>query len=162
MDIKEARKKLNLTQQELADALGINKATVFRYEAGTLKIPPKRAAMIDYLISLNQDQTILVETHKTEEQKSYVLKAKIKSLIRRLIIAGANGHCELCGIKAPFTGNDGIPYLMITHLESGTTPLDDDVKKMVALCPVCNAKISNINDSEDFKKLKLIASRHNF
>jgi DNA-binding transcriptional regulator YiaG len=36
-DIKQLRKKLELTQQELADLIGVNRITVHRWECGKKK-----------------------------------------------------------------------------------------------------------------------------
>ena len=43
MEIKELRKKLKMTQQQLADELGVDIITVWRWEKG--KIKPSRLAM---------------------------------------------------------------------------------------------------------------------
>lgn len=39
-ELKAARKKLGLTQGELAKAVGVQRVTVARWEAGLRKIPP--------------------------------------------------------------------------------------------------------------------------
>jgi len=38
--LRAQRKALELTQQELADKLGVTRNTVNRWEAGTMKVPP--------------------------------------------------------------------------------------------------------------------------
>lgn len=45
-DIRSQRKALKLTQQELADELGVNISTIWRYEDGRLAVPkPVRLAI---------------------------------------------------------------------------------------------------------------------
>lgn len=39
MDIRKARKERGITQQELADRIGVNRATVSKYESGQISIP---------------------------------------------------------------------------------------------------------------------------
>lgn len=42
MDIKKARKEVGLTQEALAKRIGINRATLSKYENGVLPIPPSK------------------------------------------------------------------------------------------------------------------------
>ncbi|MCI0622304.1 MAG: helix-turn-helix domain-containing protein [Acidobacteria bacterium] len=39
-ELKAARKKLGMTQPQLADALGVDRVSVARWETGTRRIPP--------------------------------------------------------------------------------------------------------------------------
>jgi DNA-binding XRE family transcriptional regulator len=40
LDLKQWRSKQKMTQQELADILGVAKNTIYRWEAGMREIPP--------------------------------------------------------------------------------------------------------------------------
>ncbi len=46
MDIRKARKERGITQQELADRIGVNRATVSKYESGQISIPLAQALAI--------------------------------------------------------------------------------------------------------------------
>jgi len=52
-DIKELRKRLNLTQQQLADRIGVDRITVIRWEAGQRK--PSNLAQRE-LLGLQQQE----------------------------------------------------------------------------------------------------------
>ena len=67
----------------------------------------------------------------------------------------ADGYCQLCGIKAPFTVKNGEPYLESHHIEWLSKGGMDSADNCVALCPNCHRKMHILNDSNDIKKLKL-------
>lgn len=46
MDIRKARKERGITQQELAQRLGVNRATISKYESGQISIPLSQALAI--------------------------------------------------------------------------------------------------------------------
>ena len=52
-EIIKKRKDLMLTQQELAEELGVTKATVVRWEKGTCKINPINARKLEQLSKEN-------------------------------------------------------------------------------------------------------------
>ena len=66
----------------------------------------------------------------------------------------ANGHCQLCGMKAPFIDQNGEPYLECHHLEWLSKGGMDSVKNCVALCPNCHRKMHYLNDQNDIIFLK--------
>lgn len=68
----------------------------------------------------------------------------------------ANGHCQLCGMKAPFLDEKGDPYLECHHIEWLSKGGKDSPDNCVALCPNCHRKMHICNDPEDLKILRSI------
>lgn len=71
LDIKKNRKNLNLTQQELADLLGVSKNTVVNYEKGG-KIPDSKIPLLNKILS-NQNNIVSENNHNiiNEPQEEY-------------------------------------------------------------------------------------------
>jgi DNA-binding transcriptional regulator YiaG len=63
MDVKEIRSKLNLTQAELAEKLGVHRITVLHWESGSHK-PDKRAQRD---LKLLLEKSIQLGTNGTKE-----------------------------------------------------------------------------------------------
>ena len=66
----------------------------------------------------------------------------------------ANGYCELCGQKAPFIDNNGVPYLECHHIEWLSMGGMDSIDNCAALCPNCHRRMHIVNDPDDIKTLK--------
>ncbi len=66
----------------------------------------------------------------------------------------ANGNCQLCGQKAPFTDTDGEPYLECHHIKWLSHGGMDSADNCVALCPNCHRKMHVVNDPNDIKVLE--------
>ena len=65
----------------------------------------------------------------------------------------ANGICQLCGQKAPFSNKEGKPYLECHHIQWISEGGSDTVENTVALCPNCHRKMHVLNLSSDREKL---------
>ena len=50
--IRDARKKLNFTQDDLAAKLGVNRATISKYENGVIDIPPSQARELARILKI--------------------------------------------------------------------------------------------------------------
>lgn len=61
----------------------------------------------------------------------------------------ANGVCQLCGNSAPFTKNNGTPYLEVHHIQWLSEGGLDDPENTVALCPNCHRKMHVLNLESD-------------
>ena len=68
---------------------------------------------------------------------SYSRDAKVKAWV----LNAANGHCECCGNKAPFTSTSGIPFLEVHHLRRLADGGSDTPQNAVALCPNCHREL---------------------
>lgn len=67
----------------------------------------------------------------------------------------ANGCCDLCGKKAPFTGSDGYPFLECHHIIYIKNGGPDRIYNTAALCPNCHKKIHNLKNAGDRNKIVL-------
>lgn len=105
----------------------------------------------DATMSLHQNDKTL-----SEQQISHLISFS-KIILRALLIKLTDSRCEGCGIEAPFVGDDNIPFLMLHQID----PIKgNDLTNYAVLCPVCNAKITNLKDSELNKTLSDKAASH--
>ena len=72
----------------------------------------------------------------------------------------ANGHCQLCGLPAPFCSPAGEPCLELHHIRPLAKGGQDTVSNCVALCPNCHRKMHVLNLKEDRKRLKQAARKN--
>ena len=169
MGIREIRRARNITQKELADAIGVSASVISRYENGTVIPPSNRLRKIaDYLqvssAELTEGKTgcavSSVQTRKLFDDVD-LDKYLIEDFpVARKIIKESNGKCELCGEQAPFNYRDGTPYLephFVQWLSEGGSPTIDNV---VALCPNCHKKIHVLHLQSDLLKLREAAAKH--
>lgn len=77
IDIKKNRKKLNLTQAELAIMIGVSENTIYNYEKGT-KIPQSKIAILSKVFH-NIDATDLTETTANTAEEPAELYKNIDS-----------------------------------------------------------------------------------
>lgn len=54
--VKRARSRQDLTQEELADALGVHRQTVADWESGTVPRPENQVRLADFLDDLSRDE----------------------------------------------------------------------------------------------------------
>jgi 5-methylcytosine-specific restriction protein A len=78
---------------------------------------------------------------------SYVRDPAVKAWV----LNNAHGVCEGCDYPAPFTGNDGLPYLEVHHVMPLASHGSDTPTNAVALCPNCHRRCHYANDSDEFK-----------
>lgn len=71
----------------------------------------------------------------------------------------AQGKCDLCEKKAPFSDDAGNPYLECHHVEWLSDGGYDAFDNAVALCPNCHRKMHIINNAKDVAILKHKAKR---
>ena len=178
MKIKEIRIKKNITQKELADAIGVNMSLLSRYETGKTEPTAKRLSAMAKALNVSVDE--LLESSATElndedaqetidntssKKKRLTSYASLiqNDYVRRIIILGAGGKCELCGADAPFKDKKGKPFLEIRPLYDDYNIRNEEIeKKVVALCPNCNRKLDILNDPTDLEKLRKIAEKHDY
>ena len=70
----------------------------------------------------------------------------------------ANGICQLCKKNAPFSNNDGIPYLESHHIIPLSDGGSDSIENVIALCPNCHRKMHIVNDQDDVDILIALAT----
>lgn len=180
MGIREIRRAKDITQRELAKAVGVTETVISRYENGVITPSPKRLKKIaEYLevpvfelqdkqetgseYSIDASAIALYMKHllyKNDLLVEYDKYAENEFDATKRILHYANGICELCGKEAPFRTNDGEPYLethFVEWLSEGGSPTLDNV---VALCPNCHKKIHLLHLKEDVEFLKIKARNH--
>ncbi|MCR5095920.1 MAG: helix-turn-helix domain-containing protein [Erysipelotrichaceae bacterium] len=158
MDVLKIRKSLGMTQAEFAEAIGVDKSVVYKYEHGILNPPKKRRERIDFIASLGGKDSSLIEMEYSDEE---AVKDRVTDgIIRRLMIIGANGCCELCGSKAPFLDKNKRPYLCLYITDNDKKK--DVTRRCVALCPNCLARINVLADENEINTLKNKADQHNY
>lgn len=167
MTIKELRLQKKMTQQQLANAIGVNVSVISKYENGSVTPPKKKLELISRALDTDL-ATLLVDTYTSDYETSttayiqaHSKTARKDDYLERIIKLGANGNCELCKQAAPFTDKYGRPYLEV-HVIDPTSIVRDVIQNTVALCPNCHQKLNVLNDPKDIEKLKEIASKHNY
>lgn len=69
--------------------------------------------------------------------------------VKAWLLQHANGHCECCGQEAPFTGNDGLPFLEVHHVVHLADNGPDTVDNAVAICPNCHRALHYARNQAD-------------
>jgi Predicted restriction endonuclease len=72
-------------------------------------------------------------------------------LVKAWVLQKANGRCEGCGKPAPFTGDDGEPFLESHHVRTLADGGSDKITNAVVLCPNCHRRSHQGADRKDFK-----------
>jgi|UniRef100_A0A7V3KNX3 5-methylcytosine-specific restriction protein A len=95
------------------------------------------------------------ESSPVERKNKYYLRSEAIALYAK---RRANGYCEGCGAMAPFTTENGDPYLEVHHITWLSDNGPDDPSNVVALCPNCHRRAHFAVDREKFnRRLKEIA-----
>lgn len=168
MGIREIRRAKNITQQELADRIGVNHTMISRYESGQVQPSMDKIILIAQVLG-ESIESIEAELPPRIAYISYPrpLRLSNKKGASRLgpkhiecILSRANGKCELCGLPAPFIDFNGKPYLEISRIDP--TPFNEEsfLSNYVALCPNCNRKVARLRQPEDIEKLRLYVASH--
>lgn len=105
----------------------------------------------------------LIKEARKKASMPSVIKAQVKVYNRDPKIAAsvkirANGHCQLCGQKAPFNDESGTPYLECHHIKWLSNGGMDSIDNCVALCPNCHRKMHILNNAGDIDFLKAKAA----
>ena len=87
--------------------------------------------------------------------------------IHRFVIVRSKGHCEGCGVPAPFVKPDGSPYLEPHHVTCVADNGPDHPAKVIALCPTCHRRAHHANNHVKFnqslkRKLDRIVARQRY
>ena len=171
MNIKQIRLSKNMTQKQLADAIGVDHTMISKYEKGLVSPPSDRleamskvlGVNIDHLVSNEDGIKLYVESRRRARNDSLNADMYFRStetMVKRLISYN-NGQCELCGQPAPFQRKDNTPYLeahYVKWLSKGGSPTIDN---LVVLCPNCHSRVHELNDPEDTRKLQEIIKHRN-
>jgi len=69
MNLKQLREKLNMTQQEFADEIGIGRSVLSKYERGVAKIPTYIEKHVELYMSLHKQENIIKEMRDLAVEK---------------------------------------------------------------------------------------------
>ena len=85
-EIKQTRKKLNLTQESLAQKLGVSFSTINRWESGKTRPKKKNITLLKKLVSTNTSDSQVVQTEDTFRPIQYLgSKQKLLSNILEIL-----------------------------------------------------------------------------
>jgi 5-methylcytosine-specific restriction protein A len=70
--------------------------------------------------------------------------------VRAWVLAAAKGFCEACANQAPFSTDDGWPFLEVHHVKMLSDGGSDKITNAVALCPNCHRRFHHSADREFF------------
>lgn len=92
-----------------------------------------------------------------EEIKKYTTQEyhRRSKLIRDYALIRANGICELCNNKAPFSTLKGFPFLEVHHILKLADDGPDEPANVAALCPNCHRE-SHFGANKDLLKARLV------
>jgi 5-methylcytosine-specific restriction protein A len=76
------------------------------------------------------------------------------------VLQQADGLCEACAVTAPFSREDGTPFLEVHHVRPLSANGPDTVDNVVAICPNCHRGFHHAADrNERVSKLLLMIER---
>jgi hypothetical protein len=61
--------------------------------------------------------------------------------VKAWVLKQANGICDCCSQRAPFSGSDGLPFLEVHHVRQLADKGSDTVDNAVAACPNCHREL---------------------
>lgn len=101
---------------------------------------------------------------QNESEKVSSRKVVSNSFIRDAFVSEyakrrANGICQLCDQKAPFSNKNGIPFLECHHIDWISNGGSDTIDNTVALCPNCHRRMHVLDLDSDKIKLKDLAEK---
>ncbi|TGK18387.1 HNH endonuclease [Leptospira stimsonii] len=156
----------NILKEQQEDIDGnLREVIVFPLE----KLTSSHTIKIDYLKQKETLSDLDIQKKPSKEILEILQKQKSKSsskrsvsstyyerntLIKELVRRRANGICELCQERAPFTDLKGNPYLEVHHIIWLSREGEDSVENTVALCPNCHRRMHIVEDQNDLAKLE--------
>jgi 5-methylcytosine-specific restriction endonuclease McrA len=84
------------------------------------------------------------------------IKTNRLDLIRTYALTRAKGKCECCQNDSPFLKRNGCPYLEVNHLIELSKSVNDSPLNVAAICPNCQARITDGIDGKELNKQLII------
>jgi transcriptional regulator with XRE-family HTH domain len=113
LEIKEKRKKLNLTQKQLAERIGVSTQTINGYENGK-EIPSTKIQILESV--LNENQYNIVSEPTTLYNKSNGFKSKINDVENQIYEIEKNILIKK-ELKEDFSGDQTIIKILKERIE---------------------------------------------
>lgn len=165
--IREIRRQKDITQKQLADAIGVTVGAISQYENGS-RIPTFRRA-VEISKALDIPESEVAGFVREITGSNVVLPADAVDILivrnfdvyfERLMIRAAGGKCELCQSDAPFVRRNGLPHLKIYEVKDEDLKNEQPDRRCVALCPNCYARLEVLEREEDLARVADIAKGH--
>lgn len=144
------------SDSKLAVALGVTRGYICSVRKGRKNVSLELAKQI--LLRLGR-------AFEIERIEKLFVPQKVRAHTRRVravrdqVILRARGHCQLCGVRAPFNSPDGRPYLEIHPVTPYQEGGDDSPANLVALCPNCHRKLEISPSPSDLEKLRRLSKK---
>jgi len=84
-----------------------------------------------------------------EKKLTEVERTERDAGVKNWVLNQAKGRCECCNQNAPFTLNDGSPYLEVHHVHHLANGGSDTPANAVAVCPNCHRELHHGKDKEE-------------
>lgn len=160
MRIREIRKQKGITQQQLAEKIGVSLSVISRYESGTITPPSERLAKLAEVLGVSVEE-LNQSSGQPREDEVDAKRIKIDSwqkmqhYARQYILARSQGRCELCGRSLRNEDNGlEVQIHFIQRLSDGGQPIPEN---MAALCPICNVTVGRDAQGAFTEKLLAVA-----
>jgi len=156
--LDELREKESISSDaKLAASLGVTRGYICSVRKGRKGVSLELASAIF---------SKLGRTFELDHLEKLFVPAKVRThtanlkAVRDYVILRAKGHCQLCGLQAPFNSPDGQPYLELHHVIPFRDGGEASPNNLVALCPNCHRKIEVSPSPSDARKIKLLVKKY--
>ncbi|MGA0615921.1 HNH endonuclease [Paracoccus sp. KR1-242] len=118
----------------------MRKAIVFELRQIDALVAADEQAEVPAQFDLDELRDRAIQAAKADPLRSQVIATAFERsrLICTYVFARAGGKCENCNLAAPFTRENGSPYLEAHHIRRLTDGGPDDPRFMIGLCPNCH------------------------
>ncbi|AUZ47754.1 HNH endonuclease [Pseudomonas orientalis] len=106
----------------------------------------RRAAKLQSKPIKTKPEGITTPQQVSTASTSYVRDPEVRAWVRQQ----AAGVCEGCGLHAPFTLDNGQPFLEVHHVKHLAQKGSDRITNAVALCPNCHQRCHRSSDRDAF------------
>ncbi|MFL1503072.1 HNH endonuclease [Pseudomonas sp. O64] len=106
----------------------------------------RRAAKLQSKPIKTKPEGIATPQQVSTTSTSYVRDPEVRAWVRQQ----AAGICEGCGLQAPFTLDNGQPFLEVHHVKHLAQKGSDRTTNAVALCPNCHQRCHRSSDRDEF------------
>ncbi|MGA2250576.1 HNH endonuclease [Terracidiphilus sp.] len=118
-----------------------------------IRADKQAAALIETLNRQELREIALSRSRKNvSAQVRKILIRRRNQVIRRYVLARAEGKCEGCLNPAPFTGVNGEPFLEAHHVKRLSQEGPDSIRYVIALCPNCHRRTEFSQGAKTFNR----------
>lgn len=113
--------------------------------------PTSDLDLLERQVSSIQEHLTFIPLGQPFPNKTYTQTEAIERdpLVKAWILQEANGVCELCDSTAPFTKENGKPYLEVHHINHLAKNGSDTITNTIAVCPNCHRALHYSSQREE-------------